>query len=136
MNIGIVINIVNLSLIILSIFMLPSLCIAFFYKTSEIYNFFISFLITFLTGSFLFFFTRKYKELRYREAFASITFTWIGTALFGSLPYLLTGTLNSFTDAFLKQYQVLQLREQVLLQTWKAFQGSSFLEKYNSVDRW
>lgn len=102
MNIKIVINIVGLSLTIFSIFMFFPLGIAFLYKTSEIYSFLIAFLITFSTGIFLYFLTRKYKyeEPRYREAFASVTLTWLSVAFFGSLPYLLTGTLNSFTDAY------------------------------------
>ncbi len=102
MNIGIVLNIVSLSIIILSLFMLPSLGIAIFCKTSEVYSFLISFLITLFSGISLYFLTRKYKqeEMRYKEAFASVTFSWISVALFGSLPYLLTGTLTSFTDAY------------------------------------
>jgi trk system potassium uptake protein TrkH len=102
MNFGIVINIVSLSIIILSIFMLPSVGIAYFYKTSEVDEFLLSFFITFLTGAILYSLTRKYKheEIRYKEAFASVTFTWISIAFFGSLPYLLTGALTSFTDAY------------------------------------
>ncbi|RKX62748.1 MAG: TrkH family potassium uptake protein [Thermodesulfobacteriota bacterium] len=102
MNIKIVLNIVSLSLIIFSVFMLFPIGISFIYKTSEIQGFLISFFITFLTGISIYFLTRKYKheELRYREAFAGVTLTWISVAFFGSLPYLLTGALGSFTDAY------------------------------------
>ncbi|MCD6547919.1 MAG: hypothetical protein J7K10_00420, partial [Thermodesulfobacterium sp.] len=102
MNIKIVINIVSLNCIILSVFMLFPLVISLIYNTSEVYSFLISFSVTFFTGVFVYFLTKKYKyeELRYREAFASVTLTWISVAFFGSLPYLLTGTLGSFTNAY------------------------------------
>lgn len=102
MNFGIVINVISLCVIIFSGFMLLPLGVAFIYNTSEVFSFLISFFITFITGYFIYFLTRKYKheEIKYREAFAIVTFTWIFVAFFGSLPYLLTGTLNSFTDAY------------------------------------
>ncbi|MBO8143296.1 MAG: TrkH family potassium uptake protein [Thermodesulfobacterium sp.] len=102
MNIKIVVNIVSLNCIILSVFMLFPLVISLIYNTSEVYSFLISFSVTFFTGVFVYSLTKKYKheELRYREAFASVTLTWISVAFFGSLPYLLTGTLGSFTNAY------------------------------------
>lgn len=102
MNLGIIIYIVSLSTIILSFFLLLSTGVAYFYKTFEFYKFLLSFFITFFTGILGCFFTRKfrYEELRHREAFATVTFTWITAAFFGSLPYLFTGTLESFTDAY------------------------------------
>ena len=39
-------------------------------------------------------------EIRYKEGFAIVTFTWILASAFGSLPFLLTGTMNNFADAF------------------------------------
>lgn len=35
-----------------------------------------------------------------REGFASVGLAWFALALFGTLPYLLTGSITSFTDAF------------------------------------
>ena len=40
------------------------------------------------------------QELRTREGFAIATFSWIAASVFGSLPYILSGVLPSFTDAF------------------------------------
>lgn len=39
-------------------------------------------------------------DFRNREALVVVTFSWILASTFGSLPYLLTGTLPSFADAF------------------------------------
>jgi len=39
-------------------------------------------------------------ELSVRDGFAIVTLGWISVAVFGSLPYLLTGTIPSFSGAF------------------------------------
>ncbi|MBW3660716.1 MAG: TrkH family potassium uptake protein [Gemmatimonadetes bacterium] len=39
-------------------------------------------------------------DISIREGFAIVTLGWIGVALAGTLPYLLTGSITSFTDAF------------------------------------
>jgi trk system potassium uptake protein TrkH len=61
-----------------------------------------SFLITLIFGGCLSLFTKKHKkeELRHREAFIVVSLSWIMVALFGSLPYLFTGSFSSFTDAY------------------------------------
>ncbi|MGH2567832.1 MAG: TrkH family potassium uptake protein [Bacteroidota bacterium] len=40
------------------------------------------------------------EELRVREGFAVVTFGWMIVPLFGSLPFLLSGAIPSFTDAY------------------------------------
>ena len=41
-----------------------------------------------------------YADLGVREAFAVVTFSWVVASVVGGLPYLLHGTVPSFTDAF------------------------------------
>jgi trk system potassium uptake protein TrkH len=40
------------------------------------------------------------KNISRREAISLVAFSWICVSLFGSLPYLLSGTLPNFIDAF------------------------------------
>jgi trk system potassium uptake protein TrkH len=40
------------------------------------------------------------KDLRPKEGFAIVTFGWLSFAVFGSLPFLLSGAIPSFTNAF------------------------------------
>lgn len=40
------------------------------------------------------------RELSHREGFAIVAFAWLSATFFGSLPYLFTGSLKSFTDAW------------------------------------
>ena len=45
--------------------------------------------------------TRKLtRELRVRDGFAVVTFGWLLFSLFGSLPFLLSGAIPDFTNAF------------------------------------
>lgn len=45
-------------------------------------------------------FTRKKQELRPKEGFAVVTFGWIIMSLAGCLPFVISGEIPSFTDAF------------------------------------
>lgn len=56
--------------------------------------------LTALAGLSAYKFTNLDRTLRVREGFAIVTFGWIFFSLFGCLPYLLSGTIPSFTDAF------------------------------------
>lgn len=40
------------------------------------------------------------RELSHREGFAIVAFAWLSATFFGSLPYLFTGSLETFTDAW------------------------------------
>ena len=51
-------------------------------------------------GSLVYLRTRPVEEITIREGFAIVTGSWIAVALFGTLPYLLTGSIPSFTGAF------------------------------------
>jgi trk system potassium uptake protein TrkH len=39
------------------------------------------------------------EELAPKEAFAAVAFAWVAVIVFGTLPYLLTGSITNFTDA-------------------------------------
>lgn len=58
-------------------------------------------LITIMSGILLMFFTRGHsKELRQREGYLVVTFGWIFMALSGTLPYLLSDAIPTFTNSF------------------------------------
>ena len=50
-------------------------------------------------GAFFFWFYNPNEELRMREAFLIVTLTWFVGSLIGALPFTLSGTLSSYTDA-------------------------------------
>jgi len=57
---------------------------------------------TSLTGLSLWFLTRKTDrlELGKREGYLIVTLGWVTMSLFGAVPFVLHGSIPSFTDAF------------------------------------
>ena len=56
--------------------------------------------ITIAVGGGLWRFFDRPGELSPKEGFAAVGLAWIALAVFGTLPYLLTGSIGNFTDAF------------------------------------
>lgn len=62
--------------------------------------FLVSGALTFVVGLLVYKTAENNRDLTNREAFLLVTLSWLLAAVFGTLPFLLTGTVNSFTDAF------------------------------------
>ena len=64
-----------------------------------------------------------YKELRKREGYLVVTIGWLVMSLIGTLPYMLSGEITNFTDAF--------------FETLSGFSttGATILEDIESVDK-
>lgn len=56
--------------------------------------------IVFGGGMLLFFRKETVEELGLREGFAIVTFGWVIVPLLGSLPFMISGAIPSFTDAY------------------------------------
>ena len=61
-----------------------------------------SMLTTSMIGLLLFLFTRQKNDnhLTHRDGIAIVTFGWIAAGLFGTLPFLLSGAIPDFTNAY------------------------------------
>ncbi|TNJ44740.1 TrkH family potassium uptake protein [Tamlana fucoidanivorans] len=58
-------------------------------------------IITLIIGGLIMFFTRNHqKEISKREGYIVVTFGWIIMSLSGALPYMITDSIPSFTNAF------------------------------------
>jgi trk system potassium uptake protein TrkH len=102
MNVRIILYFNGIVLLFIAFFMLFPLLVSFIHEGSDLMSLFKSFVITFIAGISLFLFTKRKKreDITHKEAFVIVTLAWIVTSLFGSLPYLLSGTFNSFTNAY------------------------------------
>lgn len=102
MNFRLILNIIGTVLIFLSLFMIFPICVSLIYKQSDIIQLAESLFITFVSGATLYLFTRKHKreEIKHREAFVIVTISWVIVAFFGSIPFMLTETFHSFTNAY------------------------------------
>jgi len=79
--------------------MIPA-AVAWFYGENDFIAFIYTIVITFILGSIGFVLTRKSDEIRARDGFLVVTFGWILFALLGALPFLFSGYIPSYTDAF------------------------------------
>ncbi|MBE9504857.1 MAG: TrkH family potassium uptake protein [Proteobacteria bacterium] len=87
--------------IFLGVSMLLPLCVGFIYGENDVKAFSISLLLCLLFGAILYVITRNpKKEISHKEGFAIVTLGWITVAFWGGFPYLLSGSLHSFTDAY------------------------------------
>ncbi len=84
-----------------SVFMLPSLAIAFHYNGDDILPFCLSILITLIAAFTLRYIGRKANNnMGRRDAFLVVTLAWSVFSLFGTLPYVLGGYIPNFTNAY------------------------------------
>jgi len=82
-------------------FMLLSTLVSFLYKDGVTGNLSIAAGITLALGGLAMLFTRKHnKEMNKREGYIVVAFGWIIMALTGTLPYVVTGSIPNFTNAF------------------------------------
>ncbi len=102
MNIVLVFNLVAVILLFSSLFMLIPFATSFLYQGSDLKAMGLSFVFTFLSGLCIYFLTKsqKKRELKHRDGFAVVTMSWLAMSFFGALPYLMSGTCLSFTDAY------------------------------------
>lgn len=83
----------------LGISLLIPMAIALVYGEASWNAFLITAIGAMLAGVFLFWLFRPRYELRMREAFIIVTLTWLIFSLVGAVPFTLSGTLISYTDA-------------------------------------
>ena len=100
MNYGIVKKVLGIILIFEALFMLPSLIIATYLRQADQYAFIISILITGAVGFIMYIPKVKNKVIRAKEGLAIVSFVWILISIFGALPFVISGTIPSFVDAF------------------------------------
>jgi trk system potassium uptake protein TrkH len=100
MHIASVIHVLSLLLIFLAGAMLLPIPFSLYYGDADLVPLLMSAGITALFGVVGYKASRFERDLRPKEGFAIVTFGWLFFAIFGSLPFLLSGSIASITDAF------------------------------------
>lgn len=95
-----VIHLLGFLLMFLAASMLIPVPFSLYYGDADYPALLISAGLTFSAGIFTYKLTRFRQDLRAKEGFAVVTFGWIIFSLFGALPFILSGSITSFTDAF------------------------------------
>lgn len=100
-NVKVIIKVIGFLLVIEGFFMFGSLPFSIYYNEAEGLAILYSALITIGTGSILSISTRKHpKSIGRKEGYVIVAITWIIISLFGTLPFLFSGTIPNFTNAF------------------------------------
>lgn len=84
-----------------SVFLLIPVVVGLIYRNSSIYAFLISAAISFIFGLIMDLISNPGNRTIYsKEGFVICSFTWILMSFFGSLPFVISGEIPSFFDAF------------------------------------
>jgi trk system potassium uptake protein TrkH len=97
----IVAKVLSFLLAFLGIAILTTVPFSFYYNDGDLMGIIQSVIICLIIGgSGILFIPKINRDIRPKEGFAIVTFGWVLFATFGSLPFILGGATNSFTDAF------------------------------------
>ena len=124
MNYAIIRNILGKIMTLLAFLMVLPLIIC-IWKNEEFINylaFLIPMILLFVIGRLLYIKKAESNRILAREGFVIVGLSWIIMTLFGCLPYLISGNMNNFFDAF--------------FETASGFTttGSSIVTDYSSLD--
>ncbi len=99
MNFGIIIKVLGTLLLFESIVLIGPLGISLYYGESP-YPFFYTIMLLMLAGGAMATFSGESKKMQAREALSIVTFGWILVSFFGAMPFVFSGAIPSFIDAF------------------------------------
>ena len=102
MNFRIVLKIIGFLLMLIGFFMMLGIPFSIYYGGDDIVSLLTSGFGTILIGITLWFVSRvdQETEITKREAYLIVTLGWIASSAFATLPFIIHGSIPSFTDAF------------------------------------
>lgn len=101
MNVRIIFRVLGLLLLIEGAAMLLALIVSIIYKEYDQSAFLVSSAINISLGGFLFILTRNARpDIGRREGYIIVSSVWVVFSLFGSLPFIFSGAIPNFTNAF------------------------------------
>jgi trk/ktr system potassium uptake protein len=100
MNFRLTLHVLGGLLLSLGAMLLVPIVFSLYYRDGELLSFLIPAVLTTASGGFLYRHFRRREEVTLREGFAIVTFAWLAFALFGSLPYIFSGSLPNPVDAY------------------------------------
>ena len=100
-NYQLILSFLGLTSMANGVFMLLAFPFSLYYQESEKFSILAGGIITIILGFLLWFFNRNApKILQKKDGYLIVTFGWLILSLTGTLPYLLSGVIPEFTNAF------------------------------------
>ena len=100
MNFASIANVLGKLLIVTGGTMAFPLICSLYYKENDLYSLFVSAIIIILLGLPAWWFFRKHHELNIKDGFFIAFFGWVLISAVSGLPFMIHGSIPSFTDAF------------------------------------
>ena len=101
LNYKIIIHLMGLLLTVNGAFILISALVSFIYSDGVALEMLLAGVVGASIGGLIMIFTKNHrKEINKREGYVIVTFGWIFMSLVGTLPYIFTGAIPNFTNAF------------------------------------
>ena len=101
-NYQVILNVLGLLLMLNGSFMLTCVPFSIYFGGNDLYAILMSAALTILVGYTVFLFTKRSsnKELKKKDGYLIVTLGWLSMTFFGTLPYLFSGEIPDFTNAF------------------------------------
>ena len=105
-NSALLLHFVSLVMVFESVFMLIAVVLSFLYHETIAGKMLLAFGVTVITGLVLNMLTYKqrHQEPNIRESFIIVSLGWVIMGLVGTIPYILTGSIPDFTNAFFESF--------------------------------
>lgn len=134
MNITLTLRILGALLLFLAIALLLPVPFSWAYGDGASGAFFLAAIISAGCGGLLYHHFRSSTDLSVREGFAIVTFGWTFFALFGALPFVFSGAIPSFVDAFFETMSGFTTTGSTILTDIEAMPPSMLL--WRSLTQW
>ncbi len=87
---------------IVGLFMLLPLLFSWYYGSGDLRGILLSAVVTIVSGGVIWLlgWSPRKRQAGKRDAYVIVTFTWVAIAFFGALPFVFTGAIPSYGDAF------------------------------------
>ncbi len=97
-----ILHFIGVLVLVLGLSMAAPLGVSLFYGDGCTHAVALSMALASMAGFLLFFFTRRQRQavLNHRDGVAVVTLGWVAAAFTGTLPYLLSGAIPDFTNAY------------------------------------
>ncbi len=100
MKVSGVLNLLGRLLIVLSLMLLTPIPFSVYFRDGMVHAFIVSSMLGLLLGTGLVLLFAPEKDLGFKDGFAITAFSWLIIALLGALPYIISGSIPCFVDAF------------------------------------
>jgi trk system potassium uptake protein TrkH len=102
LNFSVVLHVMGILLVFNGVFMSFAAITSWYYDEQNVLSQLVTaFLVAVIIGILLMFFTKNHnRDIGKKEGYLIVTLGWVMMALSGCLPYLFTGTIPNFTNAF------------------------------------